>query len=114
MVSSKRRRNKKAWARNRKGRRRDPPRNSRGSLPALREPSEFDQIGVVIVEEQLGLPTTDLQGLRALAARLPVETSVSLLSMLAGRVEPTITKPTLQLAVAEEFFGRGELVETYR
>jgi hypothetical protein len=53
-------------------------------------PTELDQVGVVIVEEQLGLPTTDLPALRAMAARLPFEPSMSLLSMLTGCAEKTL------------------------
>jgi hypothetical protein len=54
---------------------------------------------VVIVEEQLDLPTTDLDGLRRMATRLPFEPCVSLLSILAGRVEATINDPAQQLAL---------------
>lgn len=68
----------------------------------------------VIIEDQLGLPTTDFPGLRALATPLPFEPCVSLLSILAGRVEATIGKPDRQLALAEEFFGPVEIVEDYR
>jgi len=48
------------------------------------EPTELDQIGVLIVEEQLGLTATDMAGLRAMAARLPFEPCMSLLASLAG------------------------------
>jgi hypothetical protein len=68
----------------------------------------------VIVEEQLGLVTTDLAGLRRTVQALPFEPCVSLLSMLAGRAEATISQPREQLALAEEFFGPSELVERYR
>jgi len=69
---------------------------------------------VVIVEEQLDLPTTDFDGLRQKASGLPFEPCVSLLSILAGRVEKTINNPAQQLALAEEFFGPCELVKRYR
>jgi len=112
-MSAKRNRNKKAWGRRRKTRRKGSPRPA-GDEPTGPTPSELDQVGVVIVEEQLGLATTDLGGLRRTAAALPFEPCVSLLSMLAGRVEATIRQPRKQLALAEEFFGPSELVERYR
>ena len=122
-VSSKRNQNKKAWAKKRKAAEAKRASASRGSptrfaaprppLKSLRSsPSELDQVGVVIVEEQL--PTTDLDGLRRMATRVPFEPCVSLLSMLAGRVETTINDPAQQLALAEEFFGPSELVERYQ
>jgi hypothetical protein len=117
-VSSKRNHNKKAWARQRKpaANRSSPPlARGRASLRSLHAgPSELDQIGVLIVEEQLGLATTDLAGLRAIASRLPFEPCVSLLSILAGRVEATLKRPAEQLALAREFFGPSDLVERYR
>lgn len=122
-MSLKRNRNKKAWAKKRKVREPrslNPAPPSRPPVPwrpleALNSgPSELDQIGVVIVEEQLELAPTDLAGLRTMVAGLPCEPCVSLLSGLAGRVEKTINKPRQQLAIAEEFFGPSELVERYR
>lgn len=123
-VSSKRNRNKKAWARKRKARkpnvdaRRDAPpatwRAGRPPVPIPDEPTELDQIGVLIVEEQLGLKTTDMAGLRAMAANLPFEPCMSLLANLAGKVEQAIDRPARQLAIAEGFFGPSELVERYR
>lgn len=83
-------------------------------LPRPSRAERADQIGVLIVEEQLGLKPTDLDGLRAIAARLPFEPCMSLLSILAGRVEKTITRPAEQLAIAEGFFGASGLVERYR
>lgn len=122
-VSSKRNRNKKAWARKRRARkpnvgaRRDESRPtriaSRPPVPIPDEPTELDQIGVLIVEEQLGLKTTDMAGLRAMAARLPFEPCMSLLANLAGKVEQAIDQPAKQLAIAEGFFGRSDLVERY-
>jgi hypothetical protein len=89
-----------------------------GARPALElrrtAPTELDQIGVVIVEEQLGLKPTDLDGLRAISARLPFEPCMSLLSILAGRVEETMNRPDRQLEIAEGFFGESVLVERYR
>ena len=124
LVSSKRNRNKKAWARKRKvGRpnaddRRDaaPPtwRLNRPPVPIPDEPTELDQIGVLIVEEQLDLKSTDMAGLRAMAARLPFEPCVALLAKLAGKVEHAINRPAKQLAIAEGFFGPSALVERYR
>jgi hypothetical protein len=124
-VSSKRNRNKKAWTRKRKrGERRVSSRGvprtprDRVSRPALElrrsAPTELDQIGVVIVEEQLGLSGTDLDGLRAISTRLPYEPCMSLLSILAGHVEETMNRPDRQLEIAEGFFGASELVERYR
>jgi hypothetical protein len=126
-VGSKRNRNKKAWTRKRKAAKRRPSAEGRrdarrapaiGRRPALdfrrAQPTELDQIGVLIVEEDLGLEPTDLAGLRAIAARLPFEPCLSLLSNLAGRVEATINKPAQQLTIAEGFFGASELVERYR
>ncbi len=68
----------------------------------------------MIVEQDLGLETTDLAGLQAFAARLPFEPSVSLLSQLASRAEDTVRDPVAQVALAEAFFGSGEIVERYR
>lgn len=123
-VSSKRNRNKKGWARKRKAGKSNahaghgvpPPsqRVSRPPVPIPDEPTELDQIGVLIVEEQLGLPTTDMAGLRAKAARLPFEPSMSLLAILVGKVEQAVDKPAKQLEIAEGFFGSSELVERYR
>lgn len=123
-VSSKRNRNKKAWARKRKagkpnadaGQDARPPtwRVSRPPVAIPDEPTELDQIGVLIVEGQLGLPTTDMAGLRAMASKLPFEPCMSLLANLAGKVEQAIDRPAKQLAIAEGFFGPSELVERYR
>jgi hypothetical protein len=124
-VSSKRNRNKKAWTRKRKAATRQPrsgaasrPPTEVAARPALQlrrvAPTELDQIGVVIVEEQLGLKPTDLDGLREISASLPFEPCVSLLSNLAGRVEGTFNRPAEQLEIAEGFFGASELVERYR
>jgi hypothetical protein len=125
-LSSKRNRNKKAWAKARKtaasSRTREPAARQIAERPVPspkpvvlpRQPSELDQIGVLIVEEQLGLATTDLEGLRVMVAQLPFEPCISLLSMLAGRVEKTINRPLEQLVLAEEFFGPSELLERYR
>ena len=74
-------------------------------------PSELDQLAVVIVEEELGLETTDLAGLRTYAAGLPFEPSVSLLSQLSSRAEDTMRDPADQIKLAEEFFGASEIVE---
>lgn len=123
-MSSKRNRNRKAWTRNRKKGKsqaayRAVPRAPREThvRPALelrREAAtELDQIGVVIVEEQLGLSTTDRDGLRAISTKLPFEPCMSLLSILAGRVEETTNRPLEQLQIAEGFFGVSELVKRY-
>ncbi len=117
-MSLKRSQNKKAWARKRKpGSAPSSAQSARGRAPfrsLCSGPSELDQVGVLIVEEQLGLPTTDLAGLQAVATRLPFEPCVSLLSILAGRVEATLNRPAEQLALAEEFFGPSDLVGRYR
>jgi len=86
----------------------DPP------VPIPDEPTELDQIGVLIVEEQLGLTATDMAGLRAMAARLPFEPCMSLLASLAGRVEKVMARPAEQLVLAEAFFGPSELMQRYR
>ncbi len=39
---------------------------------------------------------------------------MSLVSLLAGRVEKTLGKPDQQVTLAEEFFGKSELVDRYR
>jgi hypothetical protein len=83
-------------------------------VPVPDQPTELDQIGVLIVEDQLGLATTDMAGLRAMAARLPFEPCMSILAMLAGHVENTISRPAEQLALAEAFFGPSELLRRYR
>lgn len=83
-------------------------------MPIPDEPTELDQIGVLIIEEQIGLKTTDMAGLRAMAARLPFEPCMALLAGLAGKVEQAIDRPAKQLAIAEAFFGPSELVQRYR
>lgn len=125
-MSSKRSENKKAWAKSRKTagqaaaseeRRRShrpAPGHSAGALEHVRRPpSELDQISVLIVEEELGLPVTDMNGLRAMACSLPFEPCMSLLSILAGRVEATIRDAQGQIDLAREVFGAGDLLERY-
>jgi hypothetical protein len=73
----------------------------------------MDQISVLIVEEQLGLPVTDLDGMKEIAARLPFEPCMSLLAILAGRVEATLRDGRGQIDLAREFFGDGPLVQSY-
>jgi hypothetical protein len=68
-------------------------------------PSELDQLAVVIVEQDLGLETTNLAGLQAYGARLPFEPSVSLLSQLSSRAEDAMRDPVDQVKLAEAFFG---------
>lgn len=77
-------------------------------------PSELDQISVVIVEEQLGLPVTDFDGMRDIARKLPFEPCLSLLAILAGRVEATLRDGRGQIDLAREFFGDGMLVQRYK
>jgi hypothetical protein len=73
-VGSKRNRNKKAWTRRRKAAsRRASPKERPDAIPApsikrqrvqdfrRAHPTELDQIGVLIVEEDLGLQPTDLE-----------------------------------------------------
>jgi hypothetical protein len=76
-------------------------------------PSELDQISVLIVEEQIGLPVTDFEGLREIARKLPFEPCLSLLAILAGRVEATLRDGREQTEFAREFFGDGLLVQRY-
>ena len=76
-------------------------------------PSELDQISVLIVEEQLGLPVTDLEGMRKIARKLPFEPCLSLLAILAGRVEATLRDGRGQTELAREFFGDDPLVQRY-
>jgi hypothetical protein len=130
VVSSRRSKNKKAWARQRKKASRSREVESDGVRPApvrLRstadsadllsrvepQPSELDQISVLIVEEQLGLPVTDLDGIQKIVATLPFEPCMSLLAILAGRVEAALNDGRGQVDLAREFFGGGPLVERY-
>jgi hypothetical protein len=76
-------------------------------------PSELDQISVLIVEEQLGLPVTDLEGMREIARKLPFEPCISLLAILAGRVEAPLRDARGQFELAREFFGDGPRVQRY-
>jgi hypothetical protein len=121
-MSHKRNRNKKSWKRARAAR----PRTSvtqqsvgTSGTPPVRigvagPPSELDQVGAMIVAEELELPPTDIEGLREICRRLPCEPALSLLAMLAGRVEATRNIPQKHLEVAEWFYGSGELVNRYR
>jgi hypothetical protein len=77
-------------------------------------PNELDQVGVLIIAEQIGLPATNLAGLRTIAARLPFEPTMAFLATLAGRVETAMGDQRRQLDIAEWFFGPGELVDRYR
>jgi hypothetical protein len=119
-MSHKRNRNKKNWSRRRRPRSEpaaDRPRLVSGGAEQVglpHEPSELDQVGVMIVEEELGFPRTSLEDLRATCGRLPSEPSLSLLAMLAGRVEGTRNNPMKHLEVAEWFYGSGELVDRYK
>src|SRR5450631_3623465 len=94
-MSHKRNRNKKNWARrDRRGQ-----VGTRAQMPHVapmrdmpkarfeREPDELDQVGAMIVEEELGIPATSLDALRQICRQLPSEPSLSLLALLAGRVE---------------------------
>lgn len=77
------------------------------------QPSELDQISVLIVEEQLSLPVTDLDGLKKIAAKLPFEPCISQLAILAGRVEATLHDGRRQIELAREFFGDGPFIQRY-
>jgi hypothetical protein len=129
-VSSRRSNNKKAWARQRKKASRSRGCESDGPRPAPAQrrttaasadllsrvkpqPSELDQISVLIVEEQLGLPVTDLDGMKTIVAKLPFEPCMSLLAILAGRVEATLSDGRRQIDLAREFFGDGPLMQRY-
>jgi hypothetical protein len=68
----------------------------------------------MIVEEELGFPTTTPDGLRETCRALPCEPTLSLLAMLAGRVESTRNNPIKHLEVAEWFYGPGELIDVYK
>jgi hypothetical protein len=113
IVGSTRNRHPRASARERKLRNAKRQREARRS-GGRDAPSELDQVAVVIVEQDLGLETTNLAGLEAFAARLPFEPSVSLLSQLSSRAEDTMRNPVAQVKLAEAFFGSGEIVERYR
>jgi hypothetical protein len=131
-VSAKRRDNKKRWAKNRQKASRSRGFESSDDRPApspirgpaaagssvLRHvkppPSELDQISVLIVEEQLGVPVTDFEGMREIARKLPFEPCMSLLAILAGRVEATLRDGRGQIELARDFFGEGLLVQRYR
>lgn len=130
-VGSKRRNNQKHWAKSRKKtggsrgfgsstmRPAPPPaRPSAGAGPRVMRnaeppPSELDQISVLIVEEQLGLPVTDFEGMRDITRKLPFEPCLSLLAILSGRVEATLRDGRGQIDLAREFFGDGLLVQRY-
>lgn len=74
----------------------------------------MDQVGAVIVEQDLGLAPSTIGDLRALCKQLPLESSLALLAYLAGRVEQCGNEPIKQLAVAEWFFGPCPLMSRYR
>ncbi len=75
--------------------------------------SEFKQVSVVIVEEHLGLPVSDLAKLRAMCAKLPFEASMSLVANLAGRVETVMSDAHKQLQLAAQLFRVDHLIERY-
>ena len=75
--------------------------------------SEFKQVSVVIVEDHLGLPVSDIAKLRAMCAKLPFEASMSLVANLAGRVETMMSNPYKQLELARQLFRVDYLIEKY-
>jgi hypothetical protein len=79
-----------------------------------RGPDELDQAGAMIVEEELGIPATSLDALRQICRRLPSESSLSFLALLAGRVDTAGGDPIKHLEIAEWFYGSGELVDRYK
>ena len=118
-MSKKRRENPKAWSKRRKKKKGNRPSHVDPKGPGLRPPAqasyrnEFDQIGVLITEEQLQLSETDMNGLNGLASSLPFEPSVSVVSRLAGHAEGAAGNPIEQLKLAREFFGENELTDRY-
>lgn len=121
-MSDKRNRNKQARGR-RRGKRTQRPRVEpplvvpAPSLPQIRlaaQPSELDQAGAMIVQEELGLPSTSLNELRVICGTLPCEPTLSLMAMLAARVETAGTDAIRHLEVAEQFYGGGALVDRYK
>jgi hypothetical protein len=123
-MSAKRNRNKKKWASQRKsgsakagtgrGDQLDRPTSDGPRMPVPDQPTELDQVGVLIVEEQLGLETTGMDGLREMARRLPFEPSVWAVASLAGRVEEALDQPLVQLDIATHYFGAIDLIPRYR
>jgi hypothetical protein len=123
-MSAKRNRNRKEWASRRKsgspktgigrGDQLDRPTSDRPRVPVPDQPTELDQVGVLIVEEQLGLETTDMDGLREMARRLPFEPSAWAVASLAGRVEETLDQPLIQFDIAVHYFGGNALIPRYR
>jgi hypothetical protein len=121
-MSSKRNHDKKSWNR----RHRKQPQAPAGEprpvgtpipLPRIRvppQPTELDQGAAMIVQEELGLPTTSVDALRAVCRRLPCEPTLRLLALLAGRVESAGIDATKHLEVAEWFYGPVDLVRRYR
>lgn len=63
----------------------------------------------MIVEEQLGLKRTSFARFRKLAAQLPFEPSIAVVSNLAGGVEASLHRPADQVQIAREFFGDNKL-----
>ena len=118
-MSKKRRDNPKAWSKQRKKKKGNRPRRlevkSRKRTPSGQGQCghEFDQVGVLITEEQLQLRQTDMPGLERLAAALPFEPSIAVVARLAGHAEDAVGKSAEQLRIAREFFGVNELTDRY-
>jgi hypothetical protein len=125
VASSKRRKNKKLYARRRKrqtasqtSREKSTPGPDPTPLPprvrVRRPPSELDQIAVFIAEPELGRRETTLAELRQLAAALPFEAAMLNVALLNGRVEAVLNKAEGHWKLAQEFYGGdNELLRAY-
>jgi hypothetical protein len=125
VASSKRRKNKKLYARRRKrqtasqtSREKSTPGPDPTPLPprvrVRRPPSELDQIAVFIAEPELGRRETTLAELRQLAAALPFEAAMLNVALLNGRVEAMLNKAEGHWKLAQEFYGGDdELLRAY-
>jgi hypothetical protein len=129
VASSKRRMNKKLYARQRKqraaGRKRNrgsrsppsPPGAPAGvvrGIPVSPPPSELDQVKAFIAEPELGRAETTLSELRDLARELPFEPTMFQVSRLNLRLESVLTDPVGQWQLAQGFYaGDDVLLEAY-
>jgi hypothetical protein len=74
----------------------------------------MDQMGVFIGEAELGRAETSLRDLRRMVGRLPFESPMLYVAVLAARLGPRLNDPAGQWELAEQFYAsRGDLLAAY-
>jgi hypothetical protein len=77
--------------------------------------SEFNQVGVLIVEEHLGFSPSTLTEVRAMCRKLPFEPAMLTVASLAhGQIEATMSSSAKQMRLVESVFAPGLILDRYR